>query len=95
MESRIFVLFLIAALVLVTLTGCGRNRLVQQDDERPAVIEPEVERRDISIADIDTENFEVGGFIRCKTPHGVIQVPLALSSEERGQRRGDSQNLGD
>ena len=68
MESRIFVLLLIAALVLVTLTGCGRNRLVQQDDERPAVIEPEVERRDISIADIDTENFEVGGFI------GLISV---------------------
>ncbi len=63
MESRIFVLLLIAALVLVTLTGCGRNRLVQQDDERPAVIEPEVERREISVADIDTENFEVGAFI--------------------------------
>lgn len=63
MESRIFVLLLIAGFVLATLTGCGTNRLVQQDDERPAVIEPEVERREISIADIDTENFEIGAFV--------------------------------
>ena len=63
MESRIFVLLLIAGLILATLTGCGTNRVVQQDGERPAVIEPEVGRRDISIGDIDTENFEVGGFI--------------------------------
>jgi len=63
MESRIFVFLLIAGLILATLTGCGTNRVVQQDGERPAVIEPEVGRRDISIGDIDTENFEVGGFI--------------------------------
>jgi outer membrane beta-barrel protein len=63
MESRIFVLFLVAGFVLATLTGCGTNRVVSQNDEQPAVIEPEVERRDIRIADIDTENFEVGAFI--------------------------------
>jgi len=62
MASRIFVLLLIAGFVL-TLTGCGRNRLVQEDDAQPAVIEPEVERREIRVADIDTENFEVGAFI--------------------------------
>jgi len=63
MESRIFVLFLIAGAVLATLTGCGTNQVVVQTDEQPAVIEPEVARRDIRIADIDTENFEVGAFI--------------------------------
>jgi len=63
MESRIFVLFLIAGAVLATLSGCGTNQVVVQTDEQPAVIEPEVERRDIRIADIDTENFEVGAFI--------------------------------
>ncbi len=63
MESRIFVLFLVAGFVLATLTGCGTNRVVSQSDEQPAVVEPEVERRDIRIADIDTENFEVGAFI--------------------------------
>ena len=63
MESRIFVLFLIGGFVLATLTGCGTNQVVRQNDEQPAVIEPEVERRDIRIADIDTENFEVGAFI--------------------------------
>ena len=62
MASRIFVLLLITGFVL-TLTGCGRNRLVQEDDAQPAVIEPEVERREIRVADIDTENFEVGAFI--------------------------------
>ncbi len=62
MASRIFVLLLIAGFVL-GLTGCGRDRLVQADDEQPAVIEPEVERREIRVADIDTENFEVGAFI--------------------------------
>jgi outer membrane beta-barrel protein len=62
MASRIFVFLLIAGFVL-GLTGCGRDRLVQADDEQPAVIEPEVERREIRVADIDTENFEVGAFI--------------------------------
>ncbi len=62
MASRIFVFLLIAGFVL-GLTGCGRNRLVQENDEQPAVIEPEVERREIRVADIDTENFEVGAFI--------------------------------
>src|SRR5262245_46786041 len=28
----------------------------------PRVIEPEVERREIKVAQIDTENFEVGGY---------------------------------
>ena len=63
MESRVLVLFL--ALTLVgTLTGCGRDRLVRADGgDRPPVIEPDVARRDIETAKIDTEDFEVGLFV--------------------------------
>lgn len=61
MESRILVLLLAALLALTT--GCGRHRMVQTEDgEQPPVIEPEVERREISTAKIDTEDFEVGIF---------------------------------
>jgi len=61
MESRILVLFLIAAGALVG--GCGRGGLVQAEDrEAVPVIEPEIDRREIEPADIDTEDFEVGVF---------------------------------
>jgi len=63
MERRIFVLLLIAGIALTTLTGCGSNEIVQAGDGQPAVVEPEVERREITVADIDTENFEVGAYI--------------------------------
>ena len=62
MESRVLVLFLTLALVVGTLTGCGRDRLVSADDGQPPVIEPDVERREIQTAKIDTEDFEVGLF---------------------------------
>ena len=63
MESRVLVLFLTLALVVGTLTGCGRDQLVRGDDgSQPPVIEPDVERRDIQTAKIDTEDFEVGIF---------------------------------
>ena len=63
MESRIFVLLLATGLVMTSLTGCGRHRLVQTADaDQPPVIEPDVERREIDTAKIDTENFEVGFF---------------------------------
>ena len=63
MESRIFVLLLATGLVMTSLTGCGRHRLVQTADaDQPPVIEPDVERREINTAEIDTENFEVGFF---------------------------------
>jgi outer membrane beta-barrel protein len=62
MESRVRVLFLVA-LVLVGLTGCGRDRLVRADDAgQPPVIEPDIERREIQTARLDTEDFEVGIF---------------------------------
>jgi outer membrane beta-barrel protein len=51
------------ALVLVGLTGCGRDRLVRADDAgQPPVIEPDIERREIQTARLDTEDFEVGIF---------------------------------
>jgi outer membrane beta-barrel protein len=63
MESRVLVLFLTLTLVVGTLTGCGRNQLVRTDDgAQPPVIEPDVERREIEPARIDTEDFEVGIF---------------------------------
>jgi outer membrane beta-barrel protein len=34
----------------------------EADPEAPRVIEPEVERREIEVPRIDTENFEIGGF---------------------------------
>lgn len=61
MESRLLVLFLAA--VLICLGGCSRNRLMQAEDAgQPPVIEPDIERRAIDPAGIDTEDFEVGIF---------------------------------
>jgi outer membrane beta-barrel protein len=63
MESRVLVLFLTLTLVVGTLTGCGRDRIVRADESgEPPVIEPDVERREIETAKIDTEDFEVGIF---------------------------------
>jgi outer membrane beta-barrel protein len=61
MESRFFVLLLMPALAVVTLSGCGRSQLVA-DGDRPPVIEPDIERREIEPAKLDTEDFEVGVF---------------------------------
>jgi outer membrane beta-barrel protein len=61
MESRLLLLLLAQALVVVGLAGCGRDRLARADDGgQPPVIEPDVERRDIKVPKIDTEDFEVG-----------------------------------
>jgi outer membrane beta-barrel protein len=63
MESRFLLLLLAQVAVVVGLTGCGRDRLVSAEDNgQPPVIEPEVERREIETAKIDTEDFEVGIF---------------------------------
>jgi outer membrane beta-barrel protein len=64
MESRFLFLLLAQAAVIVGLTGCGRDRLVSAEgDGRPPVIEPDVERREIETAKIDTEDFEAGIFL--------------------------------
>ena len=63
MESRILVLFLSTVLALMSLSGCSRQRTVPPEDgSEPPVIEPEIDRRDIEQARIDTEDFEVGIF---------------------------------
>jgi outer membrane beta-barrel protein len=61
MESRLLLLLL--ALAAASLTGCGRDQVVRGDEQVQApVIEPDVDRREIKQAKIDTENFEVGIF---------------------------------
>ena len=61
MESRLLVLFLGLTLGVGGLTGCARDRLVQAEDTtQPPVIEPDVERREIEVPRIDTEDVEVG-----------------------------------
>ena len=62
MESRFFVFLLMPLLAVATLSGCARNRVVAQDSDQPPVIEPDIERRAIEPAKIDTEDFEVGIF---------------------------------
>jgi outer membrane beta-barrel protein len=60
MESRFLVLFLMA-LTALGLGACSRQRAVPADESgQPPVIEPEVDRRAIEQARIDTEDFEVG-----------------------------------
>ena len=65
MESRVLFLLLIKVLVVMSVTGCARFRgaqdaeLVAEEAQAP-VIEPELERREIEIAAIDTEDFELG-----------------------------------
>jgi outer membrane beta-barrel protein len=62
MESRFLVLFLIAMLAF-GLGGCSRQNAVPAGQAgQPPVIEPEIERREIEPARIDTEDFEVGIF---------------------------------
>ena len=66
MESRILVLLLKGLPVVlgaIVLTGCGKQMTVDSSaDAQVPVINPEVSRREIKPADIDTENFEMGVF---------------------------------
>jgi outer membrane beta-barrel protein len=64
MESRFLVLLLTLAAGVMSLTGCGRNRVIDETAAtEPPVIEPEIDRRVIERANIDTEDFEVGIFM--------------------------------
>jgi outer membrane beta-barrel protein len=64
MESRFLVLLLTLSAGVISLTGCGRNRVIDETAAtRPPVIEPEIDRRTIERANIDTEDFEVGIFM--------------------------------
>ena len=67
MESRlrIFLLKLISVLTLLGLfSGCSLMRVddAPYDDSEP-VIQPELERRTITEADIDSEDFEASAFV--------------------------------
>lgn len=68
MESRIRVLLLrvaVAALAGALVTACGSrglDREAEADRERP-VIDPDVERREVAAPEIDTEDFEVTGYV--------------------------------
>lgn len=65
MESRVLFLLLTKVLVVMSVTGCARFRCAQDaepvaEEAQAPVIEPELERREIEIAAIDTEDFELG-----------------------------------
>jgi outer membrane beta-barrel protein len=69
MESRVRILFLIAtAIGTLTLSGCsslpffGKKTDTEIAQAPEQVIEPEVERREIKVPKIDTEDFEIGAF---------------------------------
>lgn len=63
MESRLLNILLGSVLAASVLAGCGGRGLEQaQTEEQEPVIEPDLERREIEPADIDTENFEAGVF---------------------------------
>ena len=69
MEARIRILLLSAAVVFA---GCATTRAAPPaaepavppaGTESPSVITPQVERREVRVADIDTENWEAGAYI--------------------------------
>jgi outer membrane beta-barrel protein len=61
MESR-FLVLLLSGFLMLSLSACGGRRNLQSDEAQAQVpvIEPEVERRVIDPAEIDTEDFEIG-----------------------------------
>lgn len=61
MESRLLRIFLKAALVVPTI-ATAMAVSVTQAEEIEQVVRPEIERREVREADIDTENFEIGAF---------------------------------
>ncbi len=71
MESRIciFLLRVMPALLgVILLAGCaGRGAMDGGIDESEAVIQPEVARRAVKPAKIDTEDFEIGAYFGIKS----------------------------
>jgi len=61
MESRICRIFLRCCILATVLASTGTMSAAAADQPEQ-VVQPEIERRDISEADIDTEDFEVGVF---------------------------------
>ena len=71
MESRIRIFLLRAVmtvLIMAIISGCaGRQAADSRSGESEVVIQPEVERREIKPAKIDTEDFEIGAYIGIKS----------------------------
>jgi len=63
MESRIRSIFLTAGLAVLMPFGGVQAQDGVDVLQPPPVIEPEVQRRDIEVGKIDTEDFEITGFI--------------------------------
>jgi len=61
MESRICGIFLRCCTLATVLASTGPMPAAAADQPEQ-VVQPEIERRDVSEADIDTEDFEVGAF---------------------------------
>jgi outer membrane beta-barrel protein len=82
MESRIRSIFLkaLGALACLGLGACATAPAPEQGGGTPQVIEPEVQRRDIDIAAIDTEDFEVTAFA------GVMSIEDFESNAVYGAR---------
>jgi outer membrane beta-barrel protein len=55
-------------LIMAIISGCaGRQAADSRSGESEVVIQPEVERREIKPAKIDTEDFEIGAYIGIKS----------------------------
>ncbi|MGJ8680603.1 outer membrane beta-barrel domain-containing protein [Paraglaciecola sp.] len=81
MESWFRGVFL--SLVLISISASAQQTIgedTQDELDRPMIVEPKVERRDINEADIDTEDFEVGIFA------GVISIEDFSNSSLLGAR---------
>lgn len=64
MESGIRSIFLVGARMAVGLSLLIATSVwAQEVEEPPQVIEPEVQRRELDVAAIDTEDFEITGFV--------------------------------
>jgi outer membrane beta-barrel protein len=64
MESRIRSIFrMMARLACSMLIVVSGTVMAQEVEEPPQVIEPQIERRDLNVGAIDTEDFELTGFV--------------------------------
>lgn len=69
MESRIRILFLTGLLILSGVTSAEEKSPAQEDKslnqviQQEPLIQPQITRREIKEAAIDTENFELGVFM--------------------------------
>jgi outer membrane beta-barrel protein len=82
MESRIRSIFLTTAVTATFLSLGASNAWAQDSEAAPEVIDPAVERRDIDVAAIDTEDFEVTAFF------GLMSVEDFESGGVYGARLG-------